>query len=821
MSCINYIEQLMKDIDDVNYKLIDHMTDPNMRYEYICIKPDITSEYFYTNLKSRWENNAAKLVQKAKCGHRSIISPLNFIPVQFKLTRNPNEALKYLLSIYLENCHCDTFSLVKEIMKYYKNKISHEDVTKFVQQTQQAYQSHNINNTINTNQLKNTYDHVQQQVLANITSVITNLYNFSLENELDTLIPNELGSLKRFFITLITTYYNNLDPIIWAQIMNAMMKNIFIDLPVNKDEFFRFASKYILLNSGPFILKLLQMIRPVLSPELALKYNLTKLSYPLMTNSQVDLILSKALKRHSMTKVLTNKSASVGHIAIVHEVNTPTELYVVKIIKPIAIAQSCWEYKTLSNIFEKNTCEYDFVKSMLLSNGRELNVENEIENINKGYDLYTATYNDIFGTDIECKLTTIEERKDTIMPNCWYALAMTLAPGIAVSELVESDALINDTKYRAKLHRCLDILVYKFIQNIVQYGFYHGDLHAGNIFYSYEKSQMTLIDFGAVGSINLYENTDDINSLLTVIVQSVYYNYTGILDTLTDLLNTKCLSGETNKININKNSNEYIQFKKQLEYQHMNNIKYAKIQSETIKQYEDNMFAPDRIKAEINESKSNYQNQNHTNNTESVYSYLDMHIPKKEDVVENSDVIPVLIDVKNEINTLTLMTFTGALESIIKFFSTQGINMPVMFNEIYEIQKAYSLLLGVLHKVGYSGYRMNIVIDKAIKSWSNLKELVHIPTVAHIVSVYWSESKIYNDLVNKIDVLDVTQQNQQHNQQNHKQTCRLKLVKDVYYTHVQDAQYGGNSNKITDKYYKEYMYYKKKYNELKKRMNNN
>lgn len=131
------------------------------------------------------------------------------------------------------------------------------------------------------------------------------------------------------------------------------MDEIFIELPYTPNELFKFMSKQLLLNSGPFILKMLQMIRPVLSPELASKYNLTKLTYPLLEKNEIELILNKVVIDWDMCKVLTNKSASVGHVCIMHKVNNPRDVFVVKIIKPVSIAQSCWEYKTLYNIFSK------------------------------------------------------------------------------------------------------------------------------------------------------------------------------------------------------------------------------------------------------------------------------------------------------------------------------------------------------------------------------------------------------------------------------------------------------------------------------------
>ena len=69
--------------------------------------------------------------------------------------------------------------------------------------------------------------------------------------------------------------------------------------------------------------------------------------------------------------------------------------------------------------------------------------------------------------------------------------------------------LKKDTKFRAVLHRTLDLLVYKFFLVIIKHGFYHGDPHAGNIFFSFKKKQAILIDLGAVGELNVYEENVD------------------------------------------------------------------------------------------------------------------------------------------------------------------------------------------------------------------------------------------------------------------------------------------------------------------------
>ncbi len=278
-----------------------------------------------------------------------------------------------------------------------------------------------------------------------------------------------------------------------------------------------------------------------------------------MKPNQIELICSKIVNNWDMYHIIANKSASVGHVCIINRVDTPNDILVIKIIKPLAIAQSCWEYKTLYDIFPQGTCEQGFIKKILESNGMELNVKNEINNINKGHEYYTTDYQSVFGTDLLIKFTTVQVRPHIIRDDCWFALAMTLAPGIPLSDLIENDLVKTDTKYRARLHRCLDLLVYEFFFNIIRHGFYHGDLHAGNIFFSYDRSQMTLIDFGAVGHMDMFNNDPDIHSLLDISMMALFYNYDEILDKMTVLLNNKCPETQ-----IDPNMPEYLEFKKQL-----------------------------------------------------------------------------------------------------------------------------------------------------------------------------------------------------------------------------------------------------------------
>jgi hypothetical protein len=350
---------------------------------------------------------------------------------------------------------------------------------------------------------------------------------------------------------------------------------------MSQTELFQFFSKHLLLNSGPFILKILQQVRPFMSVDQRKKYNLDKLTYPKMTESQYKLILSKIVKNWELYRIINDASASVGHVFFVQHSIT-MEKFVVKIAKPMSIIQSCYEYSKLNTFFEPGTLEQRFVHNMLYSTGKEMQSKSEIENINLGNKLYTMNYNELYsGLNINASITTITVKENIIVDNCWFGLTMTIAPGVPLSKIIESDdksKLSTDSPYRAHLHRCFDLVVYKFFSNIIKSGFYHGDLHAGNVYFSFtdepvRKAEITLIDFGAVGTLDIFNDDPDINELIKIIIQSIFYNYDNLFETLVDLLNKKSINLTT----IDKTSDEYKTFKNKLKKIKVTNIyKYNK-----------------------------------------------------------------------------------------------------------------------------------------------------------------------------------------------------------------------------------------------------
>ena len=439
-----------------------------------------------------------------------------------------------------------------------------------------------------------------------------------------------------------------------------------------------------------------------------------------------------------------------------YDVKEPNDVIVIKIIKPLAIAQSCWEYSNLHNLYEEGSCEAEYVKSILKSNGSELNVNNEIRNLDMFHKWYKTDYKTEYGIDIDAKLTTIQNRKDILrirdnkIPNTvsnWQALAVTFAHGIQLKELESKGQLQNDTKFRASLHRCLDLLVIKFFYTLIEYGEYHADLHAGNVFFSYEKKQITVIDFGSIGTLNMFDGSELTKQILDIFLMSLMYNYDGILNLLTDILNTRC--GGDNMID--KKSSKYKDIENELlQYKIKNITNTEKIEKEE-KKYINDIMSGKRISAEKNNETIGLAAGNMLHkitdsrtNDKSIYDGLGVKRIGKEVIVENTEILPVFTEIIDNNNNVT---FELIMKRIIEFYAESGVNVAVKFSEFFGFQKAYTLLLGTLYKTNYNSFRMNAAIKSSILNLGHFKKLFNVKTMYHIIAKYkLEESKFHKNI---------------------------------------------------------------------------
>ncbi|AFX92287.1 putative protein kinase-like protein [Megavirus courdo11] len=760
--CVDLINKLNKSIEMANDEIINNMTQSGNKYDWVCIKNNITYNYYFEFLKKNWDKIIIKHISQTNNPWKII----DFINIHKKINIKDND-LQDILNTIISNEISDTsypitdfelsadmFENISQICHILFHSFQIIEIYKcFAQKYKIKYSTkyHDKSEYEISNIIKQDFDHIinkiqniisdksiKEQFFNNLSINLYEMYSLAIKKELDNNLPNDLGLLKNLFTKIISTYYDNLHPIIWAQIFSGIMENIFIDLPNNDQDILKLLSGQILINSGPFILKIIQFIKPIMTKNQIEKYSLDNITYPKLTNNQINIILNKIINNYEMHNIISHHSASVAHVCQMYHLSDPNNIFVIKIIKPLSIVQSCWEYKIINNIFDKSCCEYDFIKKMLESNGREFNVQNEINNMEKAFKYYTCTYSSIFGHNIEAKLTTTQYLPNIVNDKSWFAFAMTKAEGITLDKIIHDKIIVKDTIYYHNLHRCLDLLVYKFFYQIIKNGFYHGDLHAGNIFYSHKLSQITLIDFGCVNKIDLFSNNDTSQIIIDVLIKSIFYNYSGILDTITHYINGKC---EERKIDTN--SLYYIEFNKELDNDRFVNIKNKKHMDEQYKEYNDHLFDINFINQEKNKIHDSIKlGQKITNENDSIYKYLDLELSSEEPI--HMQLIPSNYSSNVSENIIGL---NDILEKITKFFLSNGINIAIRFNEFYEFQRAYLLLVNVLKSVNYDDYRMSNIINKAIINWRNLPELFHLKTTIGATKIYFRERKLYNDIL--------------------------------------------------------------------------
>jgi hypothetical protein len=769
-ACEKLFPDLVKTVNTANTIITDNITnldDTEGKKKLVCVRAN-TEQNFYTKyVTEEWTKIVQELSLQSPC-HRNLFSLMNeeqktnnieeqtmeyLVKVAntstFVATADPVETIKGILFEYAKNCGCKLYGLFKRILmnhtgEYRKlyvgmNKEAakikfKEDYDNFKVYVYDLFK--NLERAeIETNSLtmKPMITKFKDEAMKFNPNKLLN--TFSISNEIDNLIPDSLGAMKEFFKTLIVTYYNKIHPVIWCQIFAKICSNFFVYMPKTKDQFYQFISSQLLLNSGPVILKLLQMMRPLLSPEIQQKYNLTKLTYPLLTNEQVTLILNKILNDPANYQILNNLSASVGHVVVLRKVDVKNP-FIIKIIKPLSIVQSCAEYTMLKDTFQKNTCEQNFIDNMIYAIGIELDANNEKNNIKLGHKYYTDNYSKIFGYNTGHVITTLQVIDGVIKKDCWYALAVTMASGMPISKLVENNMIKGDTKFRASLHRGLDLLVYKFFYVLFSKGFYHGDLHAGNIFFSFQQKTLTLIDFGAVGKLNIFSDDPSVDILTEVIIMSIFFNYDGIMNKLTEFLNRQCIKTGYDASIIDMASPAYISMHETIK-------NYSKIAIGAVDKskiiYDNNIkkiFNEERI----NEEAYDIVNIKDATKRDNIYSYLDILPTSTEVVEENNEELRNLglesLNANNKsLNEILILLFS--------FYAENNVNIAIKFSEIYEFQKAYTLLLGVLQQTQYDSYRMNYVINQAIVNRGHISKLFHVSKVSKIIKIYSREQSIY------------------------------------------------------------------------------
>lgn len=779
MDCLSALRQLSADVDETNLDLtknVIRIQNSEAELGQLCVTDGVTYQWYYETLAKKWSDTMESYLRENVCEKQfslkisragrfitgdvsdtlediileEVADQIEFSgPPTFTVDPDLMVTLSNLTRILVTRCSCKLPELFRMYLGVYGDRwrksfqgLTRPEIIQRLRNMYVAFKASLTEYALGGFGVGNVYGLYKS--LGAVGS------NSTVESELNKLIPSELGPMKDFFVTTISAYYADFHPIFWAQVLKSSIDRFVDEAPLLPSEWFAFLSKGLLLNSGPFILKILQAVRPVLTPELAAKYNLTKLSYPLMHPDQVQMVCRSCISEWENYQILANYSASVGHVVKAKH-NDSQKPIIIKIIKPLAAAQSCREFQELKSLFPRDSCEDKFVRGMLISNKEEMNVDNEIKNIDRAVLAYPTSYRDVFGLDCVANLDTVRVVRGVVDP-VWYCMAMTFAEGVPVSKLIEDDLLGGENNvFRATLHRSLDLLVYRFFQGILEHKFYHGDLHAGNIIFDCKTGKLTMIDFGAVGEMNLFSDDPDIEVIIQVAIMATFHNYVGILDLLSQTLNQKCQSSslqisypEPGKVDVKDGVSSQI-----TGLVDTSSPAYRKMQKKLL------MLQRSKMGEDVAEKRRTQIMEQAIFSQDAIVKERTLPKPKKEngdpelgwfgaldtdgeaDYCDPKRVIPGLPKIPDSENPSS----NEIMADIIKFFATNGVNVAVKFNEFYEFQKAYALLLGVLKDVGYSGYRTSTILSRVFSPANNLGQLTNLGSILKIGTFYLEQAR--------------------------------------------------------------------------------
>ena len=285
----------------------------------------------------------------------------------------------------------------------------------------------------------------------------------------------------------------------------------------------------LIIWGGVLLLKFYQTLAAT-HPELSVSFqNIEPMSEVELNKSIVN------VKQSFRSLEINNKPMKVASIGQVHEASMNGKSYVIKFLKPRAVIHLVEEVVYILKEVSKKLGENKDALTHLISSA--LNIINEfdfmleLQNLSKGKDIYSddiinvvvSPQNLSFMTTLKPVVNisyfisqienfskdptlTDDQRKDKfasmfdemirmMAPFRNNYLVMSKAPGQTIQTMV------NNNQDCAPVIEPFKILIETWLFNVIfQDGFFHADLHAGNVLY--DNGKLTLIDFGHCATLS-------------------------------------------------------------------------------------------------------------------------------------------------------------------------------------------------------------------------------------------------------------------------------------------------------------------------------
>lgn len=309
-------------------------------------------------------------------------------------------------------------------------------------------------------------------------------------------------SIKSMLDVIMQKYFDHLEPPMQLRLIKSLL-----DLPLKASKYDQLLS--IVQSSGVVLQKLFQLIgKETDSEELAnLMEKLNDKIPPMPGDQALEQIASaNSYLLPEQNSVIFDKfkkkaiaSATIGSVYLANCHERDTEL-AIKVLRSGIYQQTIKELDMLKSITETEF-QLGIINEIEEAILLETNFLKEFENMQRG-----KVYN-----KPEKGISTVKAHR-TYVPNNTY-IAMEKASGKAINSYSDEDiSSLGFTKLEFVLMKKKAVAnLFKLWLNNAIYGdgFFHADLHGGNIFFSADKNDkpkflLTLLDFGNVGQLNCH-----------------------------------------------------------------------------------------------------------------------------------------------------------------------------------------------------------------------------------------------------------------------------------------------------------------------------
>ncbi len=344
-------------------------------------------------------------------------------------------------------------------------------------------------------------------LLEDSSQVVTNFDFSSFSSQLAAIDTGLQGPMKSFFDELFKNYFSQQPPEDRRNMVASLMRG---SAPTDTSEYQLAA---LLKGAGPFMHKTLQLFCDKVKDERtktalsSVKTGLTPIDRELKTAMLAKIVQDSNGKIQSLTDVETLGAASVGEALLAHVQLPPdadgqsaSKNVVIKLLRPGIVERAQRE----RIFFAETASHHQGMGQTFVGIAEQIEAEMDLKSEAKNVQLGQVYNGQTPGLEAMKLSTLLPAQSDYMVVE--QAAGTTLQGIIDLCEKAargeEVPPDFNTLEYgQAAAQQVAKLGQVWMTQALAGGGFFHGDLHAGNLMFKGESGVLTVIDFGNAGAI--------------------------------------------------------------------------------------------------------------------------------------------------------------------------------------------------------------------------------------------------------------------------------------------------------------------------------